>query len=115
MHSDLSLFLHDGQDYGDSQDKSNLLNALFLSQTLLVPNGKQSLDISDTPSLILEHFTNTKQDIFDSINHLKVGKTCETDCVYSYVLKEISAEIDHDNMLFLIVLIRRVRPQDSGN
>jgi len=77
--------------YEDNQDKANLLNSFFQSQTLLVPNGKQSLDISDTSSLILDNFSITRQDILDSINHHKIGKACGPDRVNSYVLKEISA------------------------
>jgi len=93
MHSDLPPFIHDDMVYEDNQDKANLLNSFFQSQTLLVPNGKQSLDISDTPSLILDNFSIARQDILDSIKHLKIGKACGPDRVNSYVLKEISAEI----------------------
>jgi len=101
MNSDLPPFLHEGMVYEDNQDKAYLLNSFFQSQTLLVPNGKQSLDISDTPFLILDNFSITRQDILDSFNHLKIGRSCGPDRVNSYVLKKYPLKSHHLYRLFL--------------
>jgi len=90
---DLPPLVHNGTIYETHQDKANILNTYFQSQTLLQAPQNPTFPPLSPNTHILEDFDITIQDVTESINVLKVGKASGPDAINSYVLKEVVSEI----------------------
>ena len=93
--NELPPLIYNDTIYETTQDKANILNTFFQSQsTLTVPDGHLRISNSQVPDCpLLDDFVITRQDVIDSIKVLKTGKASGPDQVNSFVLKEIASEI----------------------
>ena len=92
-NSSIPPMKNNNEVYTDDEDKANLLNDYFKSQSCLNDNGKEPPQVHKTIPNDLSSIVTSAEEVKSILETLKIGKASGPDSINNYVLKMCAVEL----------------------